>query len=163
MDSTVREKVLAIYDWADAKVVAAGPKCEASGRCCRFSEYGHTLYLSEIEAEVLLETAPAYDAVSAASCPFLVNNLCVAREERPLGCRVYFCDPSFKNCMQDIMEAGIGHLKRITQEAGTQWRYAPLHIFLQEALEAGRNLSNRDREDAKKTALRDNHDRISLV
>jgi superfamily I DNA/RNA helicase len=40
---------LAVYEerWADP----AGPVCVASGRCCRFKEYGHTLFLSNLEAE----------------------------------------------------------------------------------------------------------------
>lgn len=138
MDPDLRSQVLAVYALADAEVAAAGPKCEASGRCCRFTEYGHTLYLSEIEAEVLLETAPAYEAVSQHGCPFQVNNLCTAREERPLGCRVYFCDPTFKDRMPEIMETGIARLKRLTHDAGKQWRYAPLHDFLGQALESRR-------------------------
>src|SRR5687767_2381719 len=51
-----RQRVMAIYA-ADAAVAAAGPRCDASGRCCRFTEYGHTLFLSHLEADVLLAAA----------------------------------------------------------------------------------------------------------
>src|SRR5687768_16095240 len=58
MPSTLRESILALYRQVDAEVAAAGPVCQASGRCCRFREYGHTLFLSKMEAEVLLADAP---------------------------------------------------------------------------------------------------------
>jgi Fe-S-cluster containining protein len=85
--------VLELYAEVDREVAAAGPVCVASGRCCRFKEYGHTLFLSHLEADVLLAAAPPYDTpVSADYCPFQKENLCTAREPRPLGCRVYYCD-----------------------------------------------------------------------
>lgn len=141
MDSNVRERVLAIYSEADTAVAAAGPVCESSGRCCRFTEYDHTLFLCELEADVLLETAPDYSGVTPDGCPFQVNNLCTARAERPLGCRVYFCDPTFKDRMPEIMEAGIDQLKTLTIESRREWKYAPLHEFLGQALKVGRRSS----------------------
>lgn len=138
MDPELRKQVLAIYELADAEVAAAGPVCESSGRCCRFTEYGHTLFLSEIEAEVLLETAPPFDRVSPDGCPFQMGNLCTARVERPLGCRVYYCDPRFKEQMPLIMEAGIQRLKQLCEKTGRTWRYAPLHEFLGQSLASGR-------------------------
>lgn len=134
MDAAVRGKVLAIYREADAAVAAHAPVCEASGRCCRFTEYGHALYLSELEAEVLLDTAPPFAGPATPSgCPFQVEGLCVAREERPLGCRVYFCDPTFQEAMPGIIERGIRQLKELTDAEARPWRYAPLHEFLNEA------------------------------
>lgn len=134
MTEAVRRQVLAVYAAVDAAVAAAGPRCQASGRCCRFEEYGHTLFLSRFEAELLLETAPAYaQPVSRASCPFQVDGLCTARTERPLGCRIYFCDPAYQETGQRITEAAIAQLKRIADENDASWRYAPLHQFLNEA------------------------------
>ena len=96
MSPELRSEVLAIYAAADAAVATAGPRCDASGRCCRFAEYGHTLFISNLEAEVLLDAAPPYaKPVSGDFCPFQVENLCSAREPRPLGCRIYFCDPAY--------------------------------------------------------------------
>src|SRR4051812_934661 len=129
-----RERVMAIYAAADAAVAAAGPRCDASGRCCRFAEYGHTLFMSQLEADVLLAAVPPFDGpVSADSCPFQVDNLCTAREPRPLGCRVYFCDPAYQDEGQRISETYLRQLKDLADELGVGWRYAPLHTFLQEA------------------------------
>jgi hypothetical protein len=129
-----RTRVLAIYAEADAAVAAFGPRCDASGRCCRFKEYGHTLFISNLEAEVLLESAPRYaKPVSADTCPFQVEGLCTAREPRPLGCRVYFCDPTYQETGNAITETHLRKLKELAEELGTKWRYAPLHHFLNEA------------------------------
>jgi hypothetical protein len=131
MTDGVRQDVLAVYAAADAAVSAAAPRCDASGRCCRFTEYGHTLFISAFEAELLLESAPLYKGpVSRDGCPFQVNGLCTARESRPLGCRIYFCDPTFQDRMIEITEEAIAALKRIADTHGTGWHYAPLHHFL---------------------------------
>ena len=134
MTPDVRRRVLEVYATADRAVSAAAPRCDASGRCCRFTEYGHSLFISQFEAELLLETAPAYDTpVTRDGCPFQVDNLCTARNERPLGCRIYFCDPAYQETGNGITEEAIASLKRIADDHGTGWRYAPLHVFLNEA------------------------------
>jgi hypothetical protein len=131
MTDAVRNAVLAVYAEVNAAVQAASPRCDASGRCCRFTEYGHTLFISQFEAEILLERAPHYEQpVSRDGCPFQVNGLCTTRETRPLGCRIYFCDPSYETRMSEITEDAIAQLKRIADTHGTGWHYAPLHHFL---------------------------------
>lgn len=132
--STVRQAILELYREADAEISSAKPLCVASGRCCRFKEYGHTLFLSQLEADVLLDCAPPYDPadVTPDFCPFQKGNLCTAREPRPLGCRVYYCDPAYQNTMTIINEKYLHQLKKIADEYQTGWRYAPLHVFLRE-------------------------------
>src|SRR6478752_5929673 len=106
MDASLKRRVLELYADVDRQVATAGPVCVASGRCCRFKEYDHTLFISGIEADVLLAAAPPYDpaAVTADFCPFQDGNLCTAREPRPLGCRVYYCDPSYTETCHAISE-----------------------------------------------------------
>jgi hypothetical protein len=129
--NTVGRMVLEIYHEVDAEVRAAGPVCVASGRCCRFKEYGHTLFVSNLEADVLLSQAPAYQPpVSPDFCPFQKDNLCTAREPRPLGCRVYYCDPAYQETGNRITEKYLQRLKQLAEENGLPWRYAPLHTFL---------------------------------
>jgi hypothetical protein len=133
MSDEPRRQVLELYREADAAVAAAGPVCVASGRCCRFKEYGHTLFISSLEADVLLASAPPYEKpVSADFCPFQKDNLCTAREPRPLGCRVYYCDPAYQDAGSRISEEYLRRLKRLADEHGVEWRYAPLHDFLNE-------------------------------
>jgi hypothetical protein len=143
MDNDLRARALEIYQDVDREVLAAGPVCLGSGRCCRFKEYGHTLFLSELEAEVLLESAPPYTGpVSADFCPFQKDNLCTAREPRPLGCRIFFCDPNYQETATKISEKSLGRLKELARERGLPWRYAPLYTFLNEA--AGAQTSSPD-------------------
>jgi Fe-S-cluster containining protein len=136
---TLRDRVHEIYAAADREIAAAGPACAASGRCCRFAEYGHTLFVSGLEADVLLAAAPPYERpVSADFCPFQQGNLCTAREPRPLGCRVYYCDPGYEETGNAITEKYLRRLKELADEAGVGWRYAPLHVFLNESAPRGR-------------------------
>jgi Fe-S-cluster containining protein len=131
MEEALRQRILALYRDVDHTVAAAGPVCVASGRCCRFKEYGHTLFISNLEAEVLLESAPPYDLpVSADFCPFQKDKLCTAREPRPLGCRIYYCDPTYQETCKQITEDALRRLKELASEFETEWRYAPLHHFL---------------------------------
>src|ERR1700755_2036008 len=133
MSETIRRKVFELYRDVDREVAAAGPVCVASGRCCRFKEYGHTLFVSNLEAEVLLSAAPAYEQpITSDFCPFQQGNLCTAREPRPLGCRVYFCDPNYQQRSREITEKYLHKLKELATEAGREWRYARLHEFLNE-------------------------------
>jgi hypothetical protein len=134
MSETLRRAVLQIYAEVDRDVAAAGPVCVASGRCCRFKEYGHVLFLSNLEADVLLAGAPPYEpqSVTADFCPFQKGNLCTAREPRPLGCRVYYCDPNYQQTAGELTEKYLRRLKELADEKGVEWRYAPLHCFLAE-------------------------------
>jgi hypothetical protein len=129
----MRRRVLELYAEADREVAAAGPVCVASGRCCRFKEYGHVLYISNLEADVLLHSAPPYQIpVTSDFCPFQKGTLCTAREPRPLGCRVYFCDPAYQETSHAITEKYLRRLKELAEIHDVEWRYAPLHHFLNE-------------------------------
>lgn len=150
MTPEIEARVREIYATADREVAAFGPKCDASGRCCRFTEYGHTLFISQLEADVLLAHAPAYHKpVTRDFCPFQVENLCTARDPRPLGCRVYFCDPTYETRGQEISEKHLAALKKLADEFQLPWRYAPLHVFLNE----GEGLGPSPEQDQGKIAL----------
>ncbi len=132
--NSLREGLLAIYDDLAADISRAAPVCELSGRCCRFKEYGHTLFLSRPEAELLLEQGlPENAVVHEAGCPFQIDGLCTARERRPLGCRVYYCDPNYAEVGERLSERYITRLKRLHDQSSTGWDYRPLYHFLREA------------------------------
>jgi len=138
VNETFKRKVLDLYAEVDRKVAAIGPVCVASGKCCRFKEYGHVLYLSGVEAKILLDSAPPYETpVTAEFCPFQKENLCTAREPRPLGCRIYYCDPTYQETANRLTEDALGRLKTMCAEENIDWRYAPLHHFLNHPEDAG--------------------------
>ena len=137
MSDELCRRVLELYREVDREVQAAGPVCVASGRCCRFKEYGHVLFLSNLEADVLLRGAPPYDGpVTPDFCPFQKGNLCTAREPRPLGCRVYYCDPGYQETGKRITETYLHKLKELAAAHNIPYRYAPLHHFLNHPNEA---------------------------
>lgn len=137
MSSELHRQVAELYQEVDRAVATAGPVCVASGRCCRFKEYGHVLYVSNLEASLLLQNAPRYSLpVSTDFCPFQKENLCTAREPRPLACRVFYCDPTYQETANQLTEDYLHRLKKLAESNGVAWRYAPLHYFLNQPAEA---------------------------
>ena len=136
-----RDELLAIYADLDAAVAQHAPACGLSGRCCRFEEYGHTLFLSAPEAALLIADAPTPSRPidDGQTCPWQDDRgRCTAREARPIGCRVYFCDPTYQDALPGLSEAFIARLKSLVDRLGLPWDYAPLHRHLRRAEASGR-------------------------
>jgi hypothetical protein len=132
---------MALYRELDEALAELGPTCELSGRCCRFEEYGHVLFISMPEALVLVADAPApvrpLDA--GETCPWQdLGGRCTARDSRPLGCRIFFCDPAFETRAQDLSGHYLARLKQLVREHGWPWDYARLHEHLHRARAEGR-------------------------
>ena len=99
-----------------AEVVRAQrPICLSSGACCNFEKFGHRMYVSGLEAAFVVARIDAARKARAANplrvldveaargrgdCPYLVTRsgdpwgsaFCGEHEERPLGCRIFYCD-----------------------------------------------------------------------
>jgi hypothetical protein len=136
-----RDALRAIYADLDADLQRLGPTCLVSGRCCRFAEYGHTLFLSAAEAALLLADAPppSRPLDDGETCPWQdAQGRCTAREARPLGCRVYFCDPTYQAHAPELSETFIARLKQMADALDLPWHYAPLHQHLRQARDEGR-------------------------
>ncbi len=119
-----------LYAELDRELQALGVRCALSGRCCRFDEWGHRLYLTWPEARLLAQEPPPQKELHPGRCPYQVDNLCTAHARRPLGCRVYFCDPAYKPVMNDLAERYHQRLKQLFVRYGLPWRYGPLHAML---------------------------------
>ena len=140
LDPLAAAELSALYKELDQEIAALGPICQLSGRCCRFKEYGHSLFVSTPEVQHLLATAPepCRPLDQGETCPWQdANGHCTARDSRPLGCRVYYCDPAFERFAYDVSERYIGRLKELTDKHGLAWNYAPLHRHLEPALSRG--------------------------
>jgi len=91
------------------------PICLASGACCHFDRFGHRMYVSGLEAAFVVARIDAARRARAANplrvldvdaargrgdCPYLImrsgdpsgSAFCGEHEERPLGCRIFYCD-----------------------------------------------------------------------
>jgi hypothetical protein len=138
-----RGELYELYAGLDDEVRSRRPVCDLSGRCCRFAEHGHTLFVSAPEAALLMADAPppARPLDDGATCPWQdARGRCTARDSRPLGCRTYFCDPSFQDVMPSLAEQFVARLKELVDRLGLPWDYAPLHRHLWEAQQMGRLL-----------------------
>jgi hypothetical protein len=138
--SLFREPLLALYADLDATIAQLAPRCDLSGRCCRFEEYGHTLFVSAPEMAVLLADSPAptRPVDDGQTCPWQdLRGHCTARNARPIGCRVYFCDPSYQSHAPDVSETYLRRLKDFVAANELPWNYAPLHRHLKPLAECG--------------------------
>ena len=104
--------------------------CEVRGVCCDFRSADHRLYASELEVRYALrlreargEPVPRTD--DPLLCPFWRGGLCTARDERPLGCRTYFCAPSWRERGEALHEHYHRKLQGITEDEGIPYRYGP--------------------------------------
>src|ERR1051325_9677199 len=98
------------YRELDQDIAARRPICWNSGECCRFGQYGHRLYVTALEVAYYLAKAQSTDSHSLPpanhvslpvlgsssnddTCPH-ANGGCQARQRRPMGCRIFYCDPA---------------------------------------------------------------------
>jgi Fe-S-cluster containining protein len=102
------------------------PRCDQSGRCCRFESYGHRLFVTGIELAVfgqrslgLLPPVP-WDGTG---CPYQQAGRCEAHLVRPFGCRVYFCDPSADAWQQDQYERFHARIRELHEKFGVPYWY----------------------------------------
>jgi Fe-S-cluster containining protein len=125
----VRDAVARVYAELQLEIDARKPVCNASGRCCRFEEFGHRLYVTTIELAAFVSNAsasppgPAESGSHMAGCPFQVRGLCSVHDIRPFGCRVFFCDATSDQWQHDQYERFHRELKRLHEQFGVLYRY----------------------------------------
>ena len=138
MDAALRD----IYAQVDAAVALRQPRCDASGRCCRFNSYDHLLYVTGLEVAWFLAKSaslpvnPDFVAEAGAvrlpvfsprawpdSCRWQVDGLCSAHLIRPLGCRIYFCEKGTEDWQHTTYERFQDELKRLHEAEGIPYAY----------------------------------------
>ncbi len=137
-DAGVASAIDRVYTMIADQIEARRPRCEASGRCCNFEKHGHRLYVTGLEAALTLgrlaTPAPDERAVDAAlargDCPFLAGRLCSVHTIKPLGCRVYFCDPTASQWQIDLSERAMAMIRTIHERHGIPYVYAEWRSLL---------------------------------
>jgi Fe-S-cluster containining protein len=129
-----------IYAYVAAAVESRRPVCVSSGRCCRFEEWGHRLYVTGLETAYTVQRLgagmPALDggslaaARAAGGCPFQVEKLCGVHSIRPLGCRIYYCDATAQEWQQEIYERTLRELRGLHERHGIEYRYGEWRAML---------------------------------
>lgn len=114
-DSTFLASVAELYDELAAEIAAHHPICTNRGACCRFGEFGHRLFVTPVELAYFMGTSegsirrPETDQ----ECPYQRGGLCTAREGRPTGCRIFFCEPRSGPWQPPMTERTLRRLKNL--------------------------------------------------
>ncbi len=143
----VREAVARVYSELQREIDARQPICSSSGRCCRFEEYGHRLYVSTLELAGFVSQLPVASELpvvscrlpakatslpllatgnpqlATSSCPFQIDNLCSVHAIRPFGCRMFFCDPTATQWQNERYERFHAELKRLHGQLDVPYFY----------------------------------------
>ena len=122
----LRAAVDDLYAQVQRETEVRRPRCEVSGRCCRFEEYGHRLYVTALELAVFaagLAQRGIKGRDNPGGCPFQAGRLCTVHPLRPLGCRMFFCDSTSRQWQEEHYEQFHGKLKRLHEELGVPYAY----------------------------------------
>lgn len=114
-----------IYAKADEEA-ATDPRlrCELSGRCCRFRDYGHKLFVTRLEYEEMVRWGGPGGAGDGAVCPWLQGSLCGNRDGRALACRTYYC--SDEAAAAALTERYHAQIRRLHERHDIPYDYRPL-------------------------------------
>lgn len=134
----VRDAVLRVYEEVQREIDGRRPLCVMSGRCCRFEEYGHRLFVTTAELAVfthdlsVISRPAAPGAWDGTGCPFQSGKMCSVHAIRPFGCRMFFCDSTVTDWQNETYERFHARLKRLHEELGVPYRYVEWRQALRE-------------------------------
>jgi Fe-S-cluster containining protein len=114
-----------IYTDLDRELAELRPLCQRSGRCCRFKDFGHQLWTTQVELDYLVghEGLPPAAPAEKGLCPYLKEGLCGVRDHRMLGCRIYFCDTGYASAMGPLYEKYHARIKELHRRHGLPYEY----------------------------------------
>lgn len=119
-----------LYSEADQRIRQIAPICELSGRCCRFDDYGHRLYVTTAELATFVAMArktpvptTLTQRIDGSGCRFQQGKLCMVHQLRPMGCRMFYCDPRTQQPLQTLFEEYHQKLKRLHEEMDVPYCY----------------------------------------
>jgi len=129
----VAEAIERLYAELQLEIDARRPLCVISGRCCKFDEYGHRLYVTTLELATFMRRragTPVPEFTDPGSCPFQSNKLCGVHAIRPFGCRMFFCDATAADWQQAAYERYHAKLKQLHEELAVPYAYVEWRVAL---------------------------------
>ena len=105
----------ALYAALDTRIAARQPRCTNRGLCCRFTTFGHKLFVTPVELAYFIAKTTRRPSAEAdpGSCPYQADGRCPAREARPTGCRVFFCEEASQAWQSPETEATLDEIKAL--------------------------------------------------
>jgi hypothetical protein len=119
----VQQVMAAFYARVDREIAGQPGTCWNRSECCHFESYGHRLYVTTLEAAYFLAVQQDHPTGPDGSCPHAVAGRCTAREPRPLGCRVFFCDPLAADWQGPLTEQRLAELRQMHTELRVPYAY----------------------------------------
>jgi Fe-S-cluster containining protein len=123
----IHQAVARLYEEVGREIDSRRPVCVVSGRCCRFDEFGHRLYVTTLELAAFLHDLRAVshrpDDSDPTACPFQSGHLCTVHLIRPFGCRIFFCDATSTDWQSRMYEQFHARLKRLHGDLGVSYFY----------------------------------------
>lgn len=133
-DATFIGAVSAIYAALERRIEARCPLCINRGDCCKFDTFGHNLFVTPVELAYFISKKNGPLITGSGTCPFQQQGRCTARQARPMGCRIFFCEVASQAWQGDETEATLGEIKALHSRFELPYAYV-------EWLEALRQLS----------------------
>ena len=124
-----------LYAAIQAEIDRRRPLCVISGRCCRFEEFGHRLYVTTLELARFvhgLNPLPRRQDWDGTGCPFQRAKLCTVHSIRPFGCRMFFCDATSTEWQNAAYERFHAELKQLHERLNIPYFYVEWRQALRE-------------------------------
>lgn len=127
------------YAEVDRRVSALQATCWNRGACCRFGAYGHRLFVTTLETAYYLSRGEPERDLAGDACPQAFDGLCHVRSHRPMGCRIFFCDPAAQAGQGPLTEALLAQLRGLHESLGVTYFYADWMAVLSAIEKRGRD------------------------
>ncbi len=113
----------AFYRQLDREIAGYNPICRNRGLCCDFERWGHRLYVTTLEIAYFLGEIETLPAIIADRCPFAIDGQCTARSRRPMGCRIFYCDPVTTHWQGPLTEKYLACLRDLHVKLNVPYLY----------------------------------------
>lgn len=124
-NAALLSSVETLYAELDARIDARNPVCLNRGDCCKFGAFGHHLFVTPVELAYFVARVEGHDSMDdrAGSCPHQHEGRCTVRDARPMGCRVFFCEPASQGWQPDESEDTLTRIKALHQRFNLPYAY----------------------------------------
>ena len=121
------QSILNVYENLEQARTPKDAICLGGGACCRFDLFDHRLYATVGELALLQRAEPAdISRLTMNRCPYQKGPKCLARENRPLGCRIFFCREKHDISDPDAYEMPHNRISELHQRHNLPYAYVEL-------------------------------------